>query len=82
MDWMTCRRCQGLMHPVDPLDPLDVLRGGDHVCAWRYLTCGDLIDQVIMQNRIRAPNPRPLRQRPRPRQPVFQDPDMDRPAWG
>ncbi len=73
MGRVTCHRCQGLMHPVDPLDPLDVLRGSeyDHIRAWRCLTCGDLIDLVIMQNRRRPRNQQGLRQKPTPRQPVF-----------
>lgn len=55
MDPVTCQRCHGLMHPIDPLDPLDVLRSDthEHMRAWRCFTCGDLIDRVIMQNRIR-----------------------------
>jgi len=84
MDRITCRRCEGLMYPVDPLDPLDVIQGGklDAIRAWRCLTCGDLIDQVIMQNRVRPPSSRRVRQRPSPRHPVFKDPDLERPAWG
>ncbi|MGE0643540.1 MAG: hypothetical protein AB7P24_07720 [Nitrospira sp.] len=84
MDRITCRRCEGLMYPVDPLDPLDVIQGGklDAIRAWRCLTCGDLIDQVIMQNRVRPPRSRRVRQRPSPRHPVFKDPDLEWPAWG
>lgn len=71
-DQATCRRCHGLMCPDDPLDPLDRLRGEDYagLRAWRCLTCGDIVDAVIMQNRIRARNRRILRREVPPRQPV------------
>ncbi len=83
MDRLTCRRCHGLMHPIGPLDPLDVIQGGnpDDLRAWRCLTCGDLIDHVIMRNRARATIPRRRRQRPSPRQPVFKDPEYEWPVW-
>jgi hypothetical protein len=66
MDPLTCRRCRGFMHPVDLLDPLDVIQGGkpNDVRAWRCLTCGDLIDQVIMQNRLRVRDQRRVRRQP------------------
>ncbi|NGZ94679.1 MAG: hypothetical protein CV089_00850 [Nitrospira sp. WS110] len=65
------------MHPVDPLDPLDVIQGGelDAIRAWRCLTCGNLIDSVIMQNRVRTAGHRRLRKRQSPRHPVFKVPD-------
>lgn len=83
MDRVTCRRCQGIMHPIDPLDPLDLIQGAslDDIRAWRCVTCGELIDPVIMQNRSR---PRPQRVRRReipPRQPVFKDPEWEWPVW-
>ena len=73
MDPITCRRCRGLMHPVDPLDPLEVLQGGelDAIRAWRCFTCGDLIDPIIIQNRVRTTSHRRIRKRSGPRQPVF-----------
>ncbi len=73
MDQVACRRCHGLMHPIDPLDPLDVIQGGtpNEVRAWRCVTCGELIDPVIMQNRTRPRNQRGLRHTSTPRQPVF-----------
>lgn len=83
MDRVTCRRCQGIMHPIDPLDPLDLIQGAslDDIRAWRCVTCGELIDPVIMQNRS---GPRPQRVRRReipPRQPVFKDPEWEWPVW-
>ena len=83
MDRVTCRRCQGIMHPIDPLDPLDLIQGAslDVIPAWRCVTCGELIDPVIMRNRSR---PRPHRVRRRdstPRQPVFKNPDWEWPVW-
>lgn len=77
MDLATCYRCHGLMYPVDPLDPLDALRGGEHdrACAWRCVTCGDLIDPIIMQNRLRPRRQRSARQATTPRQPIFKDLD-------
>lgn len=83
MDRVICRRCHGLMHPIDPLDPLDLIQGVplEDIRAWRCVTCGELIDSVIMQNRSR---PRPHRVRRRestPRQPVFKDPEWEWPVW-
>lgn len=77
MDQVTCRRCEGLMHPIDPFDPLDVLRGStrDQIRAWRCVACGDLIDSVIMQNRSRPRRQRGFRHKSTPRQPVFKVPD-------
>ncbi|MCP9448308.1 MAG: cobalamin B12-binding domain-containing protein [Nitrospira sp.] len=69
----TCHRCQGLMHPIDPLDPLDALRTGGHdgMQAWRCISCGNLIDPVIMRNRYHALTNRARRRSTSPRQPVF-----------
>ena len=77
MDPITCRRCHGLMHPIDPLDPMNVIEGGkpDDIRAWRCVTCGELIDPVIMQNRSRPRHHRLRRRDSTPRQPVFRVPD-------
>ena len=83
MDRVICRRCHALMHPIDPLDPLDLIQGVplEDIRAWRCVTCGDLIDQVIMQNRRRPRSQRGLRQKSTPRQPVFKDPEWEWPVW-
>ncbi|MCP9473518.1 MAG: hypothetical protein NNA30_12380 [Nitrospira sp.] len=72
-DHRTCHRCQGLMHPIDPLDPLDALRTGeqDGVQAWRCISCGNLIDPVIIRNRRVVMTSRTRRRGTSPRQPVF-----------
>lgn len=73
MDRATCHRCQGFMYPMDLLDPFDSLRGGgkNRISAWRCLSCGDLIDPVIMQNRLHPRRQRGVRRVATPRQPVF-----------
>ncbi len=73
MDHRTCHRCQGLMHPIDPLDPLDALRTGeqDDMQAWRCISCGNLIDPVIIRNRRVVMTSRTRRRGTSPRQPVF-----------
>jgi hypothetical protein len=43
---MRCRRCQGLMVP-DVIEELPTQH-----CAWRCVGCGDLIDPVIVANRL------------------------------
>jgi hypothetical protein len=70
---MVCHRCQGLMHPIDPLDPLDTLRPGERetMQAWRCISCGNLIDPVIMRNRHAIATARPRRRSSSPRQPVY-----------
>lgn len=70
---MICHHCQGFMHPVDPLDPFDALTddGQGRVRAWRCVACGEIIDEVIMQNRIRLRNQHSVKRQKRPRQPVF-----------
>jgi hypothetical protein len=77
MDRVSCHRCQGLMHPISPLDPLDTLKhdGREQICAWWCLTCGNLVDPVILQNRLRLRSSRHIRQRNTPRHPVFKAPD-------
>lgn len=71
--WMVCHRCQGLMHRVDPLDPLDALRPSEREAmqAWRCISCGNLIDPVIMRNRHLITKARSRRRSSSPRQPVY-----------
>lgn len=49
---MPCHRCQGLMFPLDLLDEA----GGpmhEQAAAWRCFACGDVVDAVIAENRVR-----------------------------
>ncbi len=47
---MTCTRCKGLMVQDHFLDLLDTdLR----TAAWRCVSCGDIIDPVVLANRHR-----------------------------
>jgi uncharacterized Zn finger protein len=66
---MSCHRCHGFMRLVDLL----VRASGDghnSVRAWRCVACGEVVDLVIVQNRIRARDQRFVRREKRPRQPV------------
>ena len=66
---MTCHRCQGFMCPADLL----VGRSDseyDSSCGWRCVACGEIIDRVIVRNRIRARDERCVRRLKKPRQPV------------
>lgn len=49
---MHCRRCDNLMFPIGLQD-----WGGGHppydVEAWRCFACGDIVDQLIAENRNR-----------------------------
>jgi len=49
---MNCHRCQGLMCPMDLLDLASNRHDSPH--AWRCIACGEIIDQVIVLNRIRV----------------------------
>jgi hypothetical protein len=66
---MTCRRCHGFMCPVDLLVGASGSRH-DRVCGWRCVACGEIIDLVIVQNRIRAKDQRCVRRERKPRQSV------------
>ena len=56
---MNCRRCRGLMCAVDLL--VSASTGGkDCLCGWRCISCGEIIDPVIVWNRIRTKNQRPI----------------------
>ena len=47
-----CHRCQGLMCPEDFLDRATAPRNHDSVGAWRCITCGEIIDPIIVVNRL------------------------------
>jgi hypothetical protein len=66
---MTCHRCHGFMCSIDLLVGASG-SGYDSVHGWRCVACGEIVDQVIVQNRIRASTQWLVRREKRPRQPV------------
>jgi hypothetical protein len=67
---MNCHRCHGFMCPVDLL--IGVRGSGyESVHGWRCVACGEIVDRVIVQNRIRASTQRLVKRQKRPRQPVL-----------
>lgn len=70
---MSCHRCHGLMYPDDLLIGAS---GGvhDNVRAWRCVICGEIVDQVIVQNRIQLKKQRWVKRKKRPRQTVPRSP--------
>ena len=46
---MKCRRCNGLLVKDRLYDLYDT---HVHLDAWRCLACGDVLDAVILQNRM------------------------------
>jgi hypothetical protein len=78
---MTCHRCHGLMCPVDVLVGVSG-SGHDSVCGWRCVACGEIIDLVIVQNRIRMKDQRFVRRERKPRQSVRRVPAFSWPAHG
>ncbi len=59
---MECRRCRGLMvvdRCWDLQESMEISFSG-----WRCLICGEIIDPIIMQNRLHRPLP-PKRSRAR-----------------
>jgi len=46
-----CLRCHGLLWPADLLHW--ARRPQDPILAFRCLACGDMVDQVILENRLR-----------------------------
>ena len=56
---MACTRCRGLMVP-DQL--LDLVETGDvSAWGWRCVSCGQIIDRVVLQNRSRSQTPQRVR---------------------
>lgn len=44
---MNCRRCRGLMCAVDLLVTASNAQD-DYLCGWRCISCGEIIDPVIV----------------------------------
>lgn len=55
---MNCRRCRGLMCAVDLLVTASNAQD-DYLCGWRCISCGEIIDPVIVRNRSRTKNQKP-----------------------
>jgi hypothetical protein len=49
---MKCRRCNGLLVKDRLYDLYDT---HVHLDAWRCLACGDVLDAVILHNRMKQP---------------------------
>jgi hypothetical protein len=66
---MTCHRCHGFMCPVDLLVGAS---GSGHVSfrGWRCVACGEIVDRVIVWNRVRVRDQRFVKRLKEPRQPV------------
>ena len=64
---MRCRRCHGFMCLVDFLEGASG-GGPDDVRAWRCVVCGEIIDRVIVQNRMCPRGRRFIRRQKKPRQ--------------
>ena len=63
---MRCSRCQGMMQLERFCDQYDET-GQLCFMGWRCLSCGDVVDPVIVMNRRQKAELRPLRNRPRRR---------------
>ena len=50
---LSCNRCQGLMCPV-LLHDRDSGIGQDNCRGLRCLVCGEIIDELILRNRLKA----------------------------
>lgn len=47
---MRCKRCGGLMIPMEFFESI----GGDRFWGWKCINCGELVDKVIVFNRIKS----------------------------
>jgi hypothetical protein len=66
---MNGHRCHSFMCPVDIL--VGASRSGeDCVCGWRCVACGEIVDPLIVQNRIRVKDQRCVSRERKPRQAV------------
>lgn len=59
---MWCRRCQGLMVWDRFFDP-DEEGWSMAFSGWRCVSCGEIVDPVILANRAKPPAPRKRRPR-------------------
>jgi hypothetical protein len=53
---------------------MDLLVGHNNVHAWRCVVCGEIVDLVIVQNRMGLKDKRLARRQKSPRQTVFKVP--------
>ncbi len=53
---MECRRCMGFMVEEVFEDAKDDT-GAVHFQGWRCITCGEILDQTILKNRVERPLP-------------------------
>ncbi len=53
---MGCPRCQSLMVQETFVD-WESDTGALYFTGWRCITCGDIVDPLIVQNRIARPEP-------------------------
>lgn len=65
-DAMRCQRCQGFMCPIELRDWTG-LSGQDVSRALRCLLCGDIVDEIIVSNRIKSEGGCPDGRKGRPR---------------
>ena len=67
---MNCHRCRGLMCAVDFLVSASTVKD-DYLCGWRCISCGEIIDPVIVWNRMRTKTQRLIREQPKPARRLF-----------
>ena len=66
---MNCHRCHGFMCSVDSFTEASGIGPGT-VRVWRCVICGEIIDWVILLNRIRARDRRSIAREKKPGQSV------------
>lgn len=67
---MNCHRCHGFMCPADLFVGASDSRR-DSVRGWRCVLCGEIVDQVIAWNRVRARDRLLSKRQRKPRHPVL-----------
>lgn len=65
-DAMRCHRCRGLMCPVELRDWISA-KGQDSSSALRCIHCGEIVDALIVSNRIKSEGGCPDGRKGRPR---------------